>query len=111
MEPLATEDEARVYAEQVTLEEQQQQELMRRFSGEVSLDSWCKCSFCSLNHVVNMEECRCCTEMEEFMQKVSSYSPDNSEQGNCVTEHSGFDEVCLKQWVLEVAGISLKNKN
>jgi hypothetical protein len=40
MEPLATEDEARVYAEQVTLEEQQQQELMRRFSGEVSLDSW-----------------------------------------------------------------------
>ena len=58
-----------------------------------------------------MEECRCCTEMEECMQKVSSYSQDNSEQVNCVTEHPGFDEVCLKQWVLEVAGISLKNKN
>ena len=43
--------------------------------------------------------------------KVSSYSQDNSEQANCVTEHPGFDEVCLKQWVLEVTGISLKNKN
>ena len=59
-----------------------------------------------------MEEWRCCTEMEECMQKVSSYSQDNSEQVNCVTEHPRFDEVCLiKQWVLEVAGISLKNKN
>jgi hypothetical protein len=58
-----------------------------------------------------MEECRCCTEMEECMQKVSSYSQDNSEQVNCVIEHPGFDEVSLKQWVLEVAGISLKNRN
>ena len=58
-----------------------------------------------------MEECRCCTEMEECMQKASSYSQDNSEQVNCVTEHPGFDEVCLKQWVVEVAGISLRNKN
>lgn len=39
-EPLATEDEARNYAVEVALEQQQQQEVKRRFSSEVSLGSW-----------------------------------------------------------------------
>ena len=37
---LATEEEASAYAEEVEREEQNQQELMRRFSREIFIDSW-----------------------------------------------------------------------
>jgi hypothetical protein len=40
MEPLATEKEASAYAEEVEREEQNQQELMRRFNREIFIDSW-----------------------------------------------------------------------
>jgi hypothetical protein len=40
MEPLATEEEASAYAEEVEREEQNQQELMRRFNREIFIDSW-----------------------------------------------------------------------
>ena len=56
-----------------------------------------------------MAECRCCTEIEECSQRLLvNYSKPNI---NCITEHPGFNEVCLNEWVLEVAGLGLKSKN
>ena len=30
--------------------------------------------------------------------------------GDCITLHPGFQDVCLNQWVLEVASLNLKTK-
>ena len=31
-------------------------------------------------------------------------------EGDCVTIHPGFQDVCLNRWVLEVASLTLKTK-
>lgn len=40
VEPLATEEEASAYSMEFAREEQEQQELLRRFNREISIDSW-----------------------------------------------------------------------
>ena len=45
------------------------------------------------------EECICCCEIAQVVAKL--------EDGGapCITEHEGFDAVCLNRWVLQTAYI------
>ncbi|XP_022791782.1 uncharacterized protein LOC111331022 [Stylophora pistillata] len=47
VEPVPTEEEAAVYLEQLALEEEEEQILLSRFSGEEDIGDWCKCTDCS----------------------------------------------------------------
>ena len=40
----------------------------------------------------------CCTEIKEVVNK--------KEQSTCITEHEGFEAVCLNVWVLQTAYFS-----
>ena len=66
----------------------------------------CKCSHCSLEHVVKAEECRCCMEVDRCRERMEEVEKD----GECITVHPGFQSVCLDRWVLQTAGIGLKTK-
>ncbi|XP_071854150.1 P2X purinoceptor 7-like [Apostichopus japonicus] len=58
---------------------------------------WCKCGNCAV--MPSARECRCCHEASAVMEK-------NAEgEGNsvCITEHQGFQPVCLDPWVLQTA--------
>ena len=52
------------------------------------------------------EECQCCKEIDrcgEVMEAIDR-------EGDCITLHPGFREVCLNKYVLEVAALGLKTK-
>lgn len=69
IEPIATEEEAAEYAELVAQEEEEEETLWSRFSGEDAVVNWCQCSNCSLEFVVKHEECRCCKEVNRCVEK------------------------------------------
>ncbi|XP_078356492.1 uncharacterized protein LOC144641349 [Oculina patagonica] len=106
LEPVANEQEAAAYVEQVALEEEEEEILWGRFSGEEEVENWCKCSNCSLEFVVKHEECRCCTEVNRCVERME----EQEREGECITSHPGFSDVCLNRWVLHTAGIGLKTK-
>ena len=61
---------------------------------------------CSVTLATKAEECICCKEIDrvdEIMSVVNQAS-------DCVTLHSGFQDVCLNRWVLEVASLTFKTK-
>ena len=50
------------------------------------------------------EECLCCHEIGPVMNKISdAVNVANHRSPLCITNHPGFDGVCLNQWVLETA--------
>ena len=50
------------------------------------------------------EECLCCREIGPVMNKISDAgNVANHRSPLCITNHPGFDGVCLNQWVLETA--------
>ena len=66
----------------------------------------CKCSNCSLEFVVKHEECRCCLEVNRCVERMEEVE----KEGDCITSHPGFADVCLNRWVLHTAGIGLKTR-
>ena len=44
-------------------------------------------------------ECVCCQEIGEMMDKMS----ENDTEISCITNHEGFEPVCLNRWVLQTA--------
>ena len=44
-------------------------------------------------------ECVCCKEIPKILEKMSKMEV----PVNCITEHPGFDGVCLNVWVLQTA--------
>jgi len=56
---------------------------------------------------VKPEECFCCLEMERCREKMEVIEMEDT----CITEHPGFENVCLDKWVLETAAIGLKTKS
>ncbi len=53
------------------------------------------------------DECRCCQErhrITEFMQELDGETP------QCITQHPGFDPVCLNVWSLRNAYLEYKTK-
>ena len=44
-------------------------------------------------------ECVCCYEIESVNEKME----ESSNEIHCITEHKGFQSVCLDIWVLQTA--------
>ncbi|XP_074621044.1 uncharacterized protein LOC141879670 [Acropora palmata] len=104
VEPVPTEEEAAEYLEQLALEEEEEQTLLSRFSGEEDIRDWCKCSNCSLECITKPEECRCCMDMDRCTERMAEVEKD----GQCITAHPGYAACCLNTWVLSTAAISLR---
>lgn len=64
------------------------------------LTNRCKCGCCSV--MPTAVECVCCTEIEEIEVK--------KEQFQCITQHEGFEAVCLNVWVLQAAFYSYRQR-
>ncbi|KXJ07569.1 hypothetical protein AC249_AIPGENE27944 [Exaiptasia diaphana] len=105
-QPEATEEENVACLKQVDEEASLEEDLMKRFREETRVETWCKCSNCSVAHLVNHEECFCCYELDRCREKMEAIEMDDT----CITEHPGFENVFLDRWVLEVAAIGLKTR-
>ena len=44
-------------------------------------------------------ECICCHEVDSIIKKMYMYESELS----CITEHEGFEAVCLNLWVIQAA--------
>ena len=74
----------------------------------------CECGNCSVALTQNISECYCCKELEGCRESLKSdlvrqdVSPNASLK--CVTEHPGFNPVCLQKWSLRMAASRFKTK-
>ncbi|XP_052075875.1 uncharacterized protein LOC127713966 [Mytilus californianus] len=59
--------------------------------------NWCDCGNCE--SMPKAEECICCHELSRVTEKMEELPTPVS----CITEHPGFEPVCLNQYVLETA--------
>lgn len=50
-------------------------------------------------------ECVCCREIPQFVQRLQQWQSEGGEEIKCITQHPGFRDVCLNQWVLEAASL------
>ncbi|XP_046852960.1 uncharacterized protein LOC124446177 [Xenia sp. Carnegie-2017] len=107
IEPLASPDEIAEYEAAVAEEQQVEDMLQDRFDARVDVTSWCECGHCSLDLVVNPQECRCCMELEQCRGKMNQFEVD---ERKCILDHPGFNEVCLNEFVLQAASLGLKTK-
>ncbi|XP_028518327.1 uncharacterized protein LOC114576243 [Exaiptasia diaphana] len=87
-------------------QEEEELMLLSRFAGETELKDWCKCGNCSLDYVVKSDECWCCFEVDRCVSKMEDAGMDDL----CITEHRGFENVCLDEWVLDTAAVGLKTR-
>ena len=75
----------------------------------------CKCGNCSRDVLSNPNECLCCCEIDECGQALVSEQVLNDvgqdARLKCITEHPGFDPVCLQKWSLRMAADKYKTKN
>ncbi|XP_069133573.1 uncharacterized protein [Argopecten irradians] len=58
---------------------------------------WCRCGHCPA--MPTEKESLCCKEMDQVQNKLSE---------GCITAHSGFDAVCLNEYVLETAYLTFR---
>jgi hypothetical protein len=63
--------------------------------------------------MVEAEECVCCQEITEIMNKNTEvYEKEKlNEKPSCITESPPFETVCLNHWVLKVAEIAYKEEH
>ncbi|XP_028419305.1 uncharacterized protein LOC114545162 [Dendronephthya gigantea] len=108
VEPLASPEEVAEYEEAVAVEQQLENTLQIRFEAQVDVTSWCECGNCSLDMIVKPEECRCCMEISQCRDKM--YEHEDEGHQKCIVDHPGFNDVCLNEWVLEIASLGLKTK-
>ncbi len=58
---------------------------------------------CTCGHSVLMstnEECVCCMEIDRIVSKINELGDEGID---CITNHPGFDPVCLNAWVLQTS--------
>ncbi|XP_063044241.1 P2X purinoceptor 7-like [Engraulis encrasicolus] len=63
--------------------------------------NWCTCSACVA--MPTSVESVCCSEIPEVAAKTDAHNCRHNAQLQCITEHPGFQSVCLDRWVLETA--------
>ncbi|CAC5359024.1 unnamed protein product [Mytilus coruscus] len=72
-------------------------------NGDVDMEprlgntNWCDCGHCESMPTAN--ECICCQELNRMTDKMEELPSPTQ----CITEHPGFEPVCLNQYVLETA--------
>ena len=78
------------------------------FSANITLLNFrCKCGNCNIALLQNISECYCCCELEDCEESMKSdlvlqdLAPDVNL--TCITEHPGFQPVCLQKWSLRLA--------
>ena len=73
-----------------------------------------KCGICSIILLANISEYYCCSELEGSLESMKSdlvledLVPDVTLK--CITEHQGFNPVCLQKWSLRLATAKFKTK-
>ena len=72
----------------------------------------CKCGKCCITTLQNISECYCCTELDGCVESLTTdlVQQDVSTELSCVTEHPGFQPVCLEKWSLRMAADRFKTK-
>ena len=74
----------------------------------------CVCGNCSVFLLQNIRECYCCTELEGCGESLETdlvqqdFPPITSLK--CITDHRGFNPVCLQKWSLRMAACKFKTK-
>ena len=72
------------------------------------------CGNCNVALLQNISECYCCCELEGCEESIKSdlilqdLAPDV--KLTCITEHPGFQPVCLQKWSLRLAAGKFKTK-
>lgn len=62
--------------------------------------------------MVTPEESVCCSEIAEVYHKRASFTAESeSAPIHCITEHEGFDSVCLNPWVLQAGFFSYRQQH
>ena len=59
------------------------------------------------------EESVCCQEIEAISNKIVTFTPDSDDGSvpiDCITQHEGFDAVCLNPWVLQTGFFSYRQR-
>ena len=75
----------------------------------------CNCGHCVRELLQNTFECYCCCELEgcikvmESEEVLQDFPPGTTL--NCVTEHPGFNAVCLQKWSLKQSAWQYKTKS
>ena len=62
----------------------------------------CNCGQCVV--MPTARECVCCSEIDVIGQKIDEYGTALT----CITEHEGFEPVCLNVWVLQAGYFSYR---
>ena len=81
------------------------------FSANITL---LKCGNCNVALLQNISECYCSCESEGCKESINSdlVLQDLAHDVNltCITEHPGFQPVCLQKWSLRLAADKFKTK-
>ena len=74
----------------------------------------CKCGNCSVLLLQNISECYCCSELEGCLESTKTdlvlLDIGADVTLKCVTQHPGFNPVCLQKWSLRLAAGKFKTK-
>ena len=54
-------------------------------------------------------ECVCCCEIDAVVSRLQEL-PIEGTNASCITDHEGFDSVCLNVWVLQTAYFNYREK-
>lgn len=70
----------------------------------------CTCGNCQILN--RNEECTCCSEFSQFCDKnrEAVETGEVAEAPVCITQHPGFQAVCLNRWVLQTAWYQYKQQ-
>ncbi|XP_068703689.1 uncharacterized protein [Montipora foliosa] len=72
--------------------------------------AWCTCGNCQILN--RNEECTCCSEFPQICDKNKEAVKmgEVAEAPVCITQHPGFQAVCLNRWVLHTAWYQYKQQ-
>ncbi|XP_020897215.1 uncharacterized protein LOC110236076, partial [Exaiptasia diaphana] len=104
-EPLADEKWLESYHAEKKKIEERDRELENRFIGHISINSWCKCGRCKSEYLQNSNEYVCCKEIDSCVDALANEEvlEDTQTLPACITNHPGFNTVCLDKWSLKTS--------
>jgi len=113
-DPLADEEWLKLYEKERKEEEALEKTLQKRLNGTENVRDWCQCGNCDLQFLQNISECYCCFELEGCVEALTSDLvlqdlPEGAKL-TCITQHPGFNPVCLQKWSLRLASHKYRTK-
>jgi hypothetical protein len=80
------------------------------FSSFVKFISlYCRCTCGNCQVLPKRVECVCCRSIDRYREKLAEVGEGENEK-DCITDHDGFDPVCINQYVLETAWLHYKQQ-